>query len=182
MPFLNCRYALGAFAAISLLSIVAPEAAAGSMGSVEAFARLAAAREVFETNCAICHGYDGAALVEGAPSFAKGERLEKKDSELLKTIQDGKDPMPAWKDVISPAEQKAALAYARTITGGKVFTDACATCHADMLPALTSGAVKKAAKRTPGADDLCVKTEADNSLGNNEYVAVVRFLTAWGKK
>lgn len=196
MACLNHRMMLGSFAAITFLAAVSPEAAAGSLGATEAFARLAAAREVFETNCAICHGYDGAALVEGAPNFAKGERLEKKDAELMKTIRDGKEPMPSWKDVISPAEQKAVLAYVRTIAGSKVFTDNCATCHAEALPALTPGILNRLAaaakravkigpnevKRMPGADDLCEKTKADNALIDNDYFAVVGFLTAWGKK
>ncbi|OHC76421.1 MAG: hypothetical protein A3G18_03535 [Rhodospirillales bacterium RIFCSPLOWO2_12_FULL_58_28] len=174
---MNRQMMLKGPAVIFLLSVAATEAAAGSMGSAEAYSRLAAARDVFETNCAVCHGYDGAALVEGAPSFAKGERLEKKDAELLKTINDGKDPMPAWKDVISPTEQKAALAYARTITGGKAFADACAVCHAETLPK-----PKKAAKRMSDGGGLCEKTEAENSFSDTEYLAVAGFLTAWGKK
>lgn len=128
MAFLKRRMAQGTLAAIAFLSLMGVfEAIADSLGSSEAHARLAAAKDVFETNCAICHGYDGITLVEGAPNFAKGEWLEKKDAALLKTIRDGKEQMPPWKDVISPSEQKAALAYARTIVGSRIFADTCAS-------------------------------------------------------
>ncbi len=74
---------------------------------------LAEAQELYEDNCAMCHGYDGVPIMPGAPNFIKGERLEKNDTELLTSIRDGKGAMPPWAGALSDAEQQAALRYAR---------------------------------------------------------------------
>lgn len=74
-----------------------------------------AGKKVFDDNCASCHGADGVAVMAGVPNFAKGERMEKPDAVLLKTISGGLNVMPAWKGVISDTDQADALAYARTL-------------------------------------------------------------------
>jgi cytochrome c6 len=74
-----------------------------------------AGKKVFEDNCVSCHGPDGVALVPGVPNFAKGERLEKPDSQLLMTIQNGLNVMPSWRGVITDTQIADALSYARTL-------------------------------------------------------------------
>ncbi|MEO5374158.1 MAG: cytochrome c [Alphaproteobacteria bacterium] len=75
----------------------------------------AAGKLVYETNCANCHGPDGVPVLQGAPNFKKGERMEKTDAQLLATMATGLNIMPAWKGVISEAEMANSLAYARTL-------------------------------------------------------------------
>ena len=73
-------------------------------------------RDIYEEFCGACHGYDGVPLLPGAPSFSKGERLEKTDVELLKSIREGKgDIMPAWQDVLSDDECESILNYVRSM-------------------------------------------------------------------
>ena len=50
-----------------------------------------------------------------APSFAKGERLEKSDAELLRSVRDGLSRMPPWGVILSEREILDAIAYVRTL-------------------------------------------------------------------
>lgn len=75
----------------------------------------ASGKLVFETNCANCHGSDGIPVLQGAPSFQKGERFEKPDAALMASMVNGLNIMPAWKGVITDQEMADALAYARTL-------------------------------------------------------------------
>lgn len=72
-------------------------------------------KKVFDDNCAACHGTDGIAVVPQTPNFAKGERMEKPDAQLLNTVRNGLNVMPAWKGMISDTEMADALAYVRTL-------------------------------------------------------------------
>ncbi len=81
-------------------------------------------QEVYEEFCGACHGYDGTALLPGAPSFSSGERLEQSDTVLLKSIRDGKgDLMPPWGDILSDEERIAILAYVRRIAAEAASRD-----------------------------------------------------------
>ena len=74
------------------------------------------ARDTYEEFCGACHGYDGVPLLPGAPAFFNGERLEKPDAELLRSISEGKgDIMPAWKDILSADERVDILRYVRSM-------------------------------------------------------------------
>jgi mono/diheme cytochrome c family protein len=74
-----------------------------------------AGKKVFDDNCASCHGPDGNSVVAGVPHFSKGERLEKPDSMLIKTVQTGLNVMPAWKGILTDVQMADALAYIRTL-------------------------------------------------------------------
>ena len=77
-------------------------------------------RDIYDEFCGACHGYDGVPLLPGAPSFSKGERMEKTDAELLKSISEGKsDIMPAWQDILSDDERMDILHYVRSMAGSK---------------------------------------------------------------
>jgi len=70
-------------------------------------------RKIYRSFCAGCHGIDGNASFKLSPSFAKAERLEKQDTALLASINDGLNIMPAWQDVLSQDLQKSVLFYIR---------------------------------------------------------------------
>lgn len=74
-----------------------------------------AGQELFETNCAVCHGVDGTAILPNAPHFAKGERMEKTDAQLLASISEGLNVMPPWKSVLNEAEIQEILTYVRSL-------------------------------------------------------------------
>lgn len=72
--------------------------------------------ELFEENCAGCHGEDGMPLLPGTPDFSKGERLEKTDDELLESIGSGLNVMPPWDGILSEKEMKNCLGFIRSIS------------------------------------------------------------------
>lgn len=98
----------GAATALMLVLLAAPYA-----GSAQA----APGRELFETNCAVCHGIDGTSILPNAPHFSKGDRLEKSDDELHKSIAEGVRVMPPWNGVLSDQEIDLILTYIRTLAG-----------------------------------------------------------------
>ncbi|MCP4277842.1 MAG: cytochrome c, partial [Gammaproteobacteria bacterium] len=70
--------------------------------SAEDIASIDDARDLYQSNCAACHGFDGVPIMAGVPNFGKNERMEKTDQELLASIKNGKIPesggvaMPPW--------------------------------------------------------------------------------------
>ena len=83
--------------------------------SVQAANEQAAGANTFLTYCAGCHGQDGFAAYEHAPSFSMGERLKKDDRELLQSVLNGKNNMPPWRDMLSVEDLRNAIAYLRVM-------------------------------------------------------------------
>jgi|TARA_B100002003_G_scaffold139395_1_gene129004 cytochrome c oxidase cbb3-type subunit 3 len=84
------------------------------MGPGSAYAE-GSGQDLYESNCAACHGDDGTALLPGTPHFSRGERLEKTDAELMVSIVAGLKIMPPWAGIMSDKEIKDSLAYLRLL-------------------------------------------------------------------
>lgn len=67
--------------------------------------------DIYLTFCAGCHGFDSSAPFPQAPSLLLGENLDKSDTELLSSILDGRNAMPAWRNTITDQQAKAVLLY-----------------------------------------------------------------------
>ena len=67
----------------------------------------------FQMFCAGCHGQDGLAVYEHAPSFSMGEHLQKDDRELLQSVIKGTGNMPPWGDMLPVQDLRNAIAYIR---------------------------------------------------------------------
>jgi cytochrome c6 len=65
--------------------------------------------------CGGCHGVNGIAAYENSPSFAFGERLDKPDAVLLRSLRDGIQEMPGWDGKLPLTELREMLAFARTL-------------------------------------------------------------------
>ena len=87
---------------------------------------IAQAREVFATNCQICHKEDGT----GGPVTIDGKKINPDNltAEKMKTMTDDKligyvtngvedEGMPAFKDKLSPEEIRLAVAHVRRLQG-----------------------------------------------------------------
>lgn len=77
-------------------------------------------KTLFVRNCAGCHGAagggDGYRLLGPDPANLTSPSIGKKsDTELLKTIHDGKPNMPAWKGNLSESQSRDVLTYVRTL-------------------------------------------------------------------
>jgi cytochrome c6 len=75
---------------------------------------------LFKAKCAMCHGPDGSGQTPVGKSLkvrnlASADVQKQSDAELMKTILDGKNKMPANKGKLSEAEVKALVAHIRTL-------------------------------------------------------------------
>lgn len=69
--------------------------------------------KTFLRYCAGCHGFEGKARYEHAPSFSLGDRLQKDDRELLQSVLKGKNSMPPWKDKLPVHDLRNAITFLR---------------------------------------------------------------------
>ncbi len=69
----------------------------------------------YMTFCAGCHGFNGIAYYVHSPSFAVGERLEKTDFELEKSVGRGIGSMPGWEAMLSAREIRDVVSFVRTL-------------------------------------------------------------------
>lgn len=67
------------------------------------------------TFCSGCHGVNGIAVYENSPSFAFGERLEKGDAQLMRSLSEGSQEMPGWDGKLTRRELLEVLAFVRTL-------------------------------------------------------------------
>jgi mono/diheme cytochrome c family protein len=80
----------------------------------------AAGRAIFASICSTCHGMDGVATLEFAPSFSRCERLNQDDATLLVSVRDGiGGRMPPWGAYLTEHQILDALAYARSLCSKK---------------------------------------------------------------
>ena len=71
--------------------------------------------ETYMMFCAGCHGLNGIPAFVDSPAFALGERLEKSDRELFRTVSGGHDVMPGWGDKLPDHLLLEALNFARSL-------------------------------------------------------------------
>jgi cytochrome c5 len=71
--------------------------------------------ETYVMFCAGCHGLNGIPAFVDSPAFALGERLEKSDNELFRTVSGGHDVMPGWGDKLPDHLLLEALTFARSL-------------------------------------------------------------------
>ncbi len=173
------RFLMAVFAFLLSIGLPLSAAADGANGvSSQEMAALDEARDVFHSNCAMCHGYDGVPILPGAPNFSMGERLEKSDAELLKVIANGTETMPPWKDVLSEEQRSAALAFIRVLPGDVLFTEQCKDCHGTSVPALSDAIPKSREKldNYAGPWEICSGCNIEEMMKQEDVVKVIKFL------
>lgn len=69
-------------------------------------------KALYEAQCAVCHGTDGAAGLSGAKNLQKSSLS---DEEMTQIIQDGKNTMPAMHGTYDAQEMKAMLTYLKEL-------------------------------------------------------------------
>lgn len=65
--------------------------------------------------CADCHGATGISVMPDAPSFAKNEGLIKSDTDLLNSINNGKNAMPMYRGILNDQEILDIIFFIRTL-------------------------------------------------------------------
>ena len=157
--------------------------------TAEDIARMDDARDIYQTNCAACHGFDGIPMMPGIPNFSKGDRLEKGEQELLASMQNGKESesggiaMPPWQGTLDDEEMQAVLAYIRVIKGDLVFQDICMSCHSSTVPPAAESIphTMERLNMHQGPFNLCKGTDTDNMIEREDIISVIRFLDGISK-
>lgn len=70
---------------------------------------------LYQSNCAVCHGAQGRAVMPGAPSFNRGDALLRPDMTLLAAIRAGRNAMPAFQGRLPDRDIMDVIAYMRTL-------------------------------------------------------------------
>ncbi len=82
----------------------------------------AAGKATYDKKCATCHGPDGKGNAKMDAALKAKTDLSgaagKSDAELLKTLGEGKKPMPAFGKSLSATEMDDVLAYTKGLVGG----------------------------------------------------------------
>jgi mono/diheme cytochrome c family protein len=74
----------------------------------------ASGERIYLAACAGCHGFDGQSSYPRAPSLISTETQAKSESELLQTVLDGRNTMPAWRETLTEDQARSVLAYLRS--------------------------------------------------------------------
>lgn len=93
-----------------------------------------AGAELFEQNCAVCHGSDGKGLREfGAPDLTDAIWLYGNSrADIAYTVNNARNGvMPAWGDRLDPVTIKMLTAYVHSLGGGEDFVEEVAENPAD---------------------------------------------------
>jgi cytochrome c551 len=100
-----------------------PATAASPAASADEFAH---ARDVYSKNCEGCHGPNaegGLAKVDNkqikVPSLKSDHAIKHTDDKLAKTITNGEEEMPAFKDKLTQDEIALMVRYIRNVVQGK---------------------------------------------------------------
>lgn len=141
----------------------------------------AAGGELYRQHCAVCHGFEGIAILPDTPSFGRGEGLANSDRDLLKVIENGKGQMPPWKKTLSAAERRAVIEYIRAMPGRRVFETQCAECHNKVQFARVLSAklppISELEKRE-GTIEVCRGTAVQKTIRRKETAWILRYMQA----
>ena len=70
---------------------------------------------IYHGSCAGCHGFNGHPAYPGTPSFARGDRLEQSNPDLVASILQGKGKMPPWGDTLSTTSARKVVSHIRKL-------------------------------------------------------------------
>ena len=123
MPITRSAPAAKLLAPVIMTICLSMTPAAGSAPNWNQLNGLVLGRNVFQTYCAGCHGFDGLAFYPPAPSFSMGDRLYKSNVELMRSILNGRGAMPSWENKLPVHWLEQALAYIRHMAGSGNIMD-----------------------------------------------------------
>jgi cytochrome c6 len=105
-------HAAGA-ALLALLLVVAMDTPRVAESSEPAAPDADAGRRIFSQNCARCHGFN---MANPAPGILDLRTFPLEDkARFLAAVSEGKGAMPAWKDVLKPADIEAIWSYVNAV-------------------------------------------------------------------
>ena len=81
---------------------------------------LAKGAEVYTTNCAVCHMAEGQGMEGLFPALDGSAIVNGPASEMIMQVLNGKNMMPAWKDLLNDTDIGAVVTFARNSWGNTV--------------------------------------------------------------
>ena len=99
-------------AALLLLLAIACGSAGASDPELTARGGPMAGAKLFNMHCTLCHGQDGRLGNNGAKDLTASQLTRE---EMIALVSNGRGVMAAYKNVLSPAEIDAVVAYVRTL-------------------------------------------------------------------
>lgn len=72
-------------------------------------------RQLYASNCAMCHGQTGKSTMPGAPNFNRGEKLMRPDGSLLASIRSGTNACPSFRGMLPDRDILDVIAFLRTL-------------------------------------------------------------------
>ena len=78
---------------------------------------IAQGEKVYNKNCSVCHGATGAGIPPAFPAMTGSAVATGPIDGHLNIILNGKNIMPAWKDVLNDTDIAAVIAYERNALG-----------------------------------------------------------------
>ncbi|OGO27603.1 MAG: hypothetical protein A2Z16_11710 [Chloroflexi bacterium RBG_16_54_18] len=85
---------------------------------------LALGLQIYESNCAACHGQDGIGTVLGAADFTDLRLVDSRaPRDFYLTVTQGKGSMPAWQGRLSQGERWAVIDYLRTFSYDPILAE-----------------------------------------------------------
>ena len=83
------------------------------MASTTTLAPTPPGSQIYAGNCGVCHGWEGEG---GAGADLRSSTLT--TSEIIAVVTNGRNEMPSWMGILTPAEIEAVAAYVKGLQGG----------------------------------------------------------------
>ena len=96
--------------AITALAAVAPTTPAGASDDLKA--QITEGKELYDAYCVTCHGPN--MVNKGTRAYDLRKFPLADQPRFTKSVNDGKKAMPAWKDILQPAEVDMIWQYVKT--------------------------------------------------------------------
>jgi mono/diheme cytochrome c family protein len=72
-------------------------------------------QQLYQKNCASCHGANGLGQMKGVPNLASFDVFSKPDQPLIEVIRSGRNTMPSFLGILNDREIRDVISYVRTL-------------------------------------------------------------------
>jgi mono/diheme cytochrome c family protein len=121
---------------------------------------LDAGMEIYDENCASCHGEEGSGDLLGSADFSDLQQMaDLAPRDLYLSITQGSGSMPAWQSLLSQDDRWAVIDYVRTF-------------HYDPILIDDPGSVDASGEQATEIPTAACDTEQENPVGWNDAVAI----------
>jgi mono/diheme cytochrome c family protein len=119
-------------------------------------------KQLYDSNCAICHGVDGSGELLGSADFTDPRDMgELAPRDLYLTVTQGRGSMPAWQSVLSQDQRWATIDYLRSFSYDPLISSEIGAGQASGDPSTASSTCSSDQPNTYAWDDVSVIEEGE---------------------